>query len=98
MKKPEECNDIQDIRTEIDRIDQEIISLLGNRYQYVQSAAKFKKDEQGVKAPDRVKSMLAKRRGWAEQAGLDPDMIEEMYTNLVNFFIKKEMDHWKDKG
>ena len=35
MKRPNECRDMQDIRTEIDRIDREIIGLLGRRFQYV---------------------------------------------------------------
>lgn len=90
MKTPEECLNIQDIRREIDRIDQEIITLIGKRYEYVKAAANFKTGEASVKAPDRVASMLKKRREWAEEAGLDPDVIEKLYTDLVNYFIQEE--------
>lgn len=40
---PESCRDMAEIRHEIDRIDQQVISLIGERYQFVKAAAKFKK-------------------------------------------------------
>lgn len=94
-KLSEECSSIQEIRAEIDRIDREIINLLGERYGYVKAAAKFKTSKTGVKAPVRVAAMLQKRRVWAEEAGLNPDMIEKLYTDLVNYFIQQEMQKWK---
>ena len=32
MRKPDECRDMQDIRAEIDRIDQAVIRLLSERF------------------------------------------------------------------
>ncbi|MBQ8018949.1 MAG: chorismate mutase, partial [Paludibacteraceae bacterium] len=34
-KKPSECQNITDVRNEIDNIDNAIISLLGERFKYV---------------------------------------------------------------
>ena len=39
--------------------------------------------------------MLAQRRQWAENAGLEPDVIEQLYRNLVQYFINAELDHWR---
>ena len=97
MKTPEECANLQEIREEIDRIDQEVIALIGKRYQYVKAAAKFKTSETSVKAPDRFAAMLQKRRIWAKEARLDPDVIEKLYTDLVNHFIQEEMKEWREK-
>ena len=44
MKKPDECADLAEIRMEIDRIDRDVIAALGERFQYVKAAAKFKKN------------------------------------------------------
>ena len=96
-KTPEECSDIQEIRMEIDRIDQDIIRLLGERYGYVKAAAKFKTNETSVKAPDRVAAMLQERRIWAGEASLSPDMIEKLYADLVNYFMQQEMEKWKKR-
>jgi isochorismate pyruvate lyase len=95
MKKPEECQDMQEIRKEIDQIDKNIIDLLGSRFNYVKAASKFKKDEQAVKAPERFAAMLAQRRRWAEENNLSPDVIEKMYRDLVGYFIEQELSHWR---
>ncbi len=95
MKPPEECGNMTEIRVEIDHLDQQIITLLGQRFGYVKAASKFKTSQESVKAPDRLKAMLAQRRAWAEAAGLSPDVIEKMYRDLVNYFIAEEMKQWK---
>ncbi|MDI6794998.1 MAG: chorismate mutase [bacterium] len=41
MKAPEECADVQDIRSEIDHIDKEIITLIGKRFEYVRAAIAY---------------------------------------------------------
>ena len=100
MKTPDECANMGDIRAEIDCIDRKIISLIGKRLQYVQSAARFKTSAEGAKDKsvrdmERVKSMLGQRRLWAEEEGLSPDAIEKMYSDLVEYFINEEMAKWK---
>ena len=95
MRKPDECRDMQDIRAEIDRIDQEVIRLLGQRFQYVQAASQFKTSKTSVRAPERFKAMLEQRRVWAREAGLDPDVIASLYRDLVNYFIEEEMKKWQ---
>jgi isochorismate pyruvate lyase len=97
MKVPEECLDIQDIRKEIDAIDRQVIELLGKRFAYVKAAAQFKKSTDGVKAVDRFNAMLQQRRIWAEEVGLNPDAIENLYRDLVGYFIEEELKHWESK-
>lgn len=95
MRKPEECRDMRDIRAEIDRIDREVIRLLGQRFGYVRTASQFKTSETSVRAPERFKAMLAQRRDWAREAGLDPDVIAGVYRDLVTYFIEEEMKKWQ---
>lgn len=95
--KPSDCKDMADIRAEIDFLDAEIINLIGQRYQYVQAAAKFKTSETAVRAPERFKAMLLQRREWAVEQGLNPDVIEKLYSDLVNYFIQEEMNKWKSE-
>lgn len=94
MKKPEECENIDDVRLAIDTIDKNIIQELSKRYLYVKEAAKYKKTTTDVKASDRVKSMLEKRRHWAIENDLSPDVIENMFKSLVEYFIDREMQEW----
>jgi len=95
MKAAHECADLRDVRAEIDRIDREVIALLGQRFAYVKAAAKFKAGPESVKAPDRLETMLRQRREWAESLGLNPDVIERLYRDLVDYFTREEMKHWQ---
>lgn len=95
MKLPEQCESMTDIRTEIDRLDRQVLALLGQRFAYVKAASKFKTNETTVRAPERLQAMLQQRRVWAEEEGLNADAIEKMYQDLVNHFIDEEMKHWK---
>ena len=95
--EPENCTGMEDIRVEIDKMDRDIIAILGKRFEYVKSAAKFKSSEASVGAPERFKSMLEQRRIWASSEGLSPDAIEKMYRDLVNYFIKEEMSKWESE-
>ena len=96
-KRPEECNCIDDVRTEIDRIDRQIVALIGERAGYVRAAAKFKASVADVKAAERLEAMLRQRRAWAEEQSLDPDMIEKLYRDMVSHFIRQEMAYWKQE-
>lgn len=97
MKSPKECTSLQDIRAEIDRIDREVIAALGQRFAYVKAAATFKTSEAGVKASGRFAAMLRQRREWAAAEGLNPDVIEKLYRDLVTHFIEEELKQWQQE-
>lgn len=95
MKTPDQCESMVDIRAEIDRLDRQVVALLGQRFAYVKAASKFKTSETTVRAPERLQAMLQQRRDWAEEEGLNADAVEKMYQDLVNHFIDEELQHWK---
>jgi isochorismate pyruvate lyase len=98
MASPDDCKSLQEVRHEIDRIDEEIIQRIGQRARYVKAAARFKTSEAHVAAPERQAAMLAVRRQWAEREGLDPGVIEDIYRRLVAYFIERELGHWRERG
>ena len=93
MKQPEKCENIQEIRDAIDNIDNEIIKLLGLRFSYVKEVVKFKeKDRDSIIAKKRYNEVLENRRKLAVENGLNPDIIESIYKNLINHFINEEIE------
>lgn len=96
MKKPDECNSINDIRDAIDEIDKNIISLIASRASYVHEAAKFKTSSKSVRDEDRVQKMLVKRKEWAIEKNIKPEFIEKLFQSIVNYFINEEMVKWKN--
>ncbi|MCC3432479.1 MAG: isochorismate lyase, partial [Microcoleus sp. PH2017_04_SCI_O_A] len=95
MKDPDQCANIHEVREEIDIIDREVIDALSKRFQYVIAAARFKTSEASVRAPDRFQAMLQQRREWALESGLNPDVVEKLYRDLVNHFIEEELKRYK---
>ena len=97
MKNPDECANIHEVREEIDIIDREVIQALSKRFQYVIAAARFKTSEASVRSPDRFQAMLQQRREWAQESGLNPDVVENLYRDLVNYYIEEELKHYKSQ-
>jgi isochorismate pyruvate lyase len=95
MKTPTDCTSLEDVRTAIDQVDRQILALLGLRADYVHAAARFKSSEAAVAAPERLAAMMRARREWAVAEGLDADVIEKIYRDLVEYFIAREREHWK---
>lgn len=90
-KSPTECQNMNDIRTEIDSIDYAVIELLATRFEYVKSASKFKTSTAEVAAKQRFIMMLEQRKDWADKFGLDGEVIKTIYSDLVKYFIAEEL-------
>ncbi len=89
------CNSLEEVRENIDRIDNEIIKLIAERGTYVIQASQFKKDEDGVKDTGRVEKVIAKVRGKAEEYGADSDMVEALYREMISRFVNMEMSEFQ---
>ncbi len=89
------CNSLEEVRSNIDRIDNEIIKLIAERTDYVKQASSFKKSEDGVKSPKRVEAVIQKVREKAAEYGADLDMVEVLYREMISRFVSMEMDEFK---
>lgn len=54
------CSCLEEVRKNINRIDNKIIKLIAERGTYVIQASSFKKDEKGVKDTNRVEKVISK--------------------------------------
>ncbi len=88
------CNSLEEVRENIDKIDDSIIRLIAERGNYVVQASAFKKNEEGVKAQNRVDSVIDKARNKAKEYGADPDMVEALYREMISRFINIELDEF----
>lgn len=91
VKKPSDCNDIEEVRLQIDVIDQKIIELFSLRSEYVHEIVKFKTDEESVIAQNRKDLVIRLRGEWAEKAGLNRQTFEKIYLSLLNQNICEEL-------
>jgi len=97
MKEAKECQNIEDIRNEIDRLDLQILTLFGKRLEYVKEIVKFKSDTDGIVALQRQKEVFQKRKEWAVELGLDPELFGNIFEMLVNWNVQKELELFSRK-
>ena len=95
---PDECTGLDQIRAGMDAVDRQIVALIAERVPFVRAAAKFKTSSANVAAPDRVAAVLKTRREWAEKAGLDGDVIEGLYRDLVAYSVAEEHKEWQARN
>jgi len=91
------CDSIEDVRNEIDKVDDKIVDLLIERSKYVKQAAKFKKSIEEVKSDKRVKNVLDRTRMKAIESGISPMMVEEVFKTLINEMVSYEIEEFQDR-
>ncbi len=90
MKRPADCVTKQDIRSEIDRLDRDLIRLFVERFGYVQRMAQLKQDPDEAYVQDRIDDVLDKVAAKADEAGLDPVLVRDMWAKLIDWNIEYE--------
>lgn len=85
-------NTLDDVRTEIDNIDENLIKLLSKRQALVVQAGhlKPKNNPQAVAAPERVKAVIEKRKAQAIENKLSPEVAEAVWSAMITAFIQLE--------
>ncbi len=90
-----EPESLEEVRLNIDFIDQQIVQLLGERHFYVKQAAKYKTSIDDVKAPARVEAVITKVRNVAMQNDIDAGIVETIYRTMIDCFINSELKELK---
>lgn len=87
----EACETMPELRAQIDALDCEIVALLAERAGYIDRAITLKPAlGWPARIPDRVEEVVAKVRGSAEAEGLDPDLAETLWRELIDWSIARE--------
>ncbi|WP_404403723.1 chorismate mutase [Pelagibacterium halotolerans] len=89
-KLPAECETKEDVRAEIDRIDQALLALFAERHGYVTRMAEIKTDPHEAYDPVRIEAMIARVRERAVGLDLDEDQAELIWRTLIDWNINYE--------
>ena len=79
-----QCNSLEEVRDEVDIIDDKLVELISQRSHLIRQAASFKNSVNEVKAEDRIEFILQKVRHKAIQADVNPNMISELFTIMID--------------
>ena len=89
-KSPADCQTKEDVRAEIDRLDQALLTLFAERHRYVTRMAEIKTDPHEALDPARIEAVIKKQRGRAEELELDEDQAELIWRTLINWNVNYE--------
>lgn len=85
MEKKEFDQKLTVLRDEIDDIDSQLVSLLKKRRAVTTKVGSLKSEVgMPIYAPEREEALLTKRRQQAKDAGLNPDVIEDVLRRLMS--------------
>ncbi len=93
-----ECTTLEELRTEIDLLDDQIVELIGGRNNYIKQAAKFKNTVDEVKAPERINEIIAKVRHKALTMGMSANLLEEIYTIMIDEMVESEIAEFRNSS
>ena len=95
MKK---CNSLEEVRQEIDAIDEALVELIAKRNDYIKQAAKFKETIEEVKAQERIDFIMQRVRKKAIALSVNPNMIEELFKIMINEMVETEISEFRNGG
>jgi isochorismate pyruvate lyase len=92
--KPADCATMAEVRAGVDALDERIVALIGERFRYMDAAARIKPDREAVRDEWRKADVLAKVARHAEAAGVPADVAAELYERLIEASIAYEFERF----
>ncbi len=93
-----ECKTLDELRKEVDKVDEKIVELIAVRNDYIKQAAKFKHTVEEIKADDRIEDVLNHVRHKALTLGVSPNMVADLYKNMIDAMVETEIAEFRNKG
>jgi len=89
-KTPAQCETKDDVRAEIDRVDQALLTLFAERHRYVTRMAQIKTDPHEARDPVRIEAVISRLRERSLALDLDEDQAELVWRTLIDWNINYE--------
>ena len=94
--KPQGCATMAEVRAGVDSLDREIVALIGERFRYMDAAARIKPDRAAVRDEGRKAQVLGNVARLAREHGVPEDAAAELYEHLVEASIAYEFRRFDD--
>ncbi|MEQ1614974.1 MAG: chorismate mutase [Hyphomicrobiaceae bacterium] len=90
-RAPADCPSMIEVRAEIDRCDAALVSMIAERFGYVERAWQIKLAENAAaNVPWRNQQVIDKVRTLAVDKGVSPDLCEALWRQMIGWFIQYE--------
>ncbi len=95
-RKAEDCESMDHVRVEIDRLDRLLVELIAERFSYVDRAWQLKDAPEDAVVPWRIQQVVDKVRAQAEEKGLPPELAEALWRQMIGWFIQYEEEKLRE--
>jgi isochorismate pyruvate lyase len=92
-RTPAECETMEHVRAEIDRLDAALVDLIAERFGYVDRAWQIKDSPKQANVPWRVQQVIDKVEARAREKGLPPELAAALWRQMIGWFIQYEEEH-----
>jgi isochorismate pyruvate lyase len=92
-----DCNTLEEVREEIDKIDDQIVELIAERNSYIHQAVKFKNSIDEIKNDERLEYVKQRARAKAIELDLSPNLISELFSKMIDEMVESEVAQFRDK-
>ena len=94
--KPADCRDMAEVRAGVDALDEQIVALIGERFRYMDAAARIKPDREAVRDEARKADVLAKVAAHARGSGVPDELAAGLYERLIEASIAYELQRFDE--
>ena len=92
----QKCNSLEEVRTDIDKLDTHLVDLISKRSHLIRQAASFKNSVDEVKAEDRIEFILQRARHHAIEKSVSPNMISELFVIMIDEMVETEIAEFRN--
>ena len=90
-------NNMQDLREELDLLDNKLIVLISKRFKLIEQAAIIKDDESKIRDNERIESIISRLRNLAEENSISADIVEKLWRFIIELSIDLEKEIFSKK-
>lgn len=89
-RQPADCQSMDQVRVEIDRIDAALVDFIAERFGYVERAWQLKSRPEEATVPWRIQQVIDRVRARAETKGVSPELAEALWRQMIGWFVQYE--------
>lgn len=91
MKSPDDCETMLEVRIAIDRIDAEMVALIGKRLSYMGAAARIKTERSEIFNEERKREVIENARSLAFRNHVPEQLVVRFWNQLVDASVDYEL-------
>ena len=88
---------MEELRKELDLLDNELIKLVSKRFKFIEQAAIIKDDISKIRDNERIEAIIVRLRNLAEINEISPDIVEKLWRYIIELSIELETEIFSKK-